>query len=313
MMKYPLHISNGTQVTNTLKELNFEGDILTWQEMLCEGPTIQDVYSDEFLKLRKDFFSLFYNIELNNSEIKIELDKLNHPEKYSEIVIWFQYDLFSHINMMAIISLIVKKKIKLPLYFVCSGKVENNKTLKSLNELSSGQLLKLYRDKIKFKPEDIDMVLYAWSIYCSKDHNLLKPLIVQNSSFKYLSNCLKAHLERFPKMKDGLNVMERNILEIVRDHSIKSKHHLLGYTLNYQGYYGYKELQISRIINKLNLFFTKEDNLIKLNRNGHEALLQQHSFALEIDNNIMFGGVNKLEFQFNKMENKLIKTIYNAH
>jgi hypothetical protein len=107
--------------------------------------------------------------------------------------------------------------------------------------------------------------------------------------------------------------MERNILEIVKNTAIKSKHHLLGYALNYQGYYGYGDLQVSRIIEKLSLFFTEEENRIQLNRKGHEALLGQHNFSKEIDNNMMFGGVSKFDFQFNKKENKLIKTVYNAN
>lgn len=310
---YPLHISSSSGLTNTIKELKIEGAILTWQEILCEGPTIETVYSDAFLKLRKDFFNTFYDVELNVSEIENELEKLNHPEKYSEIVLWFQYDLFSHINMIAVISLIKQKNINLPIYLVCSGKVEYKKHLRGLTELNSGLLLKHFREKITLKPEDIQIAMKAWSIYCGRDHNLLKPLIIQNSSFKYLSSCLKAHLERFPATKDGLNVMERNILEIVRDKIIKSKHHLLGYALNYQGYYGYRDLQITRILEKLNIFFIEEDNRILLNRHGHEALIKQHNFSLEIDNEMLFGGVNKFEFQFNKKENKLIKTIYNAH
>lgn len=313
MNKLPLHIANGSVLTNRLNELNIEGDILTWQEMLCEGPTVEQVYSDEFSKLRKAFFSDFYDIDLVVNEIELELDKLNHLEKYSEIILWFDYDLFCHINMIAVISLLQQKKINLPLYLVCSGKVERSKNLKSLAELNSGQLLKHYRDKIALKPEDIDLAMTVWGIYCGKDHNLLKPLIVTNSSFKYLSNCLKAHLERFPETKNGLNVIERNILEIVKSTSIKSKHHLLGYALNYQGFYGYGDLQISRIIENLSIFFIEEENSIKLNRKGHEALLGQHNFALEIGNSMMFGGVNKFEFQFNKKENKLIKTVYNAN
>ncbi|MBP0902342.1 DUF1835 domain-containing protein [Mariniflexile gromovii] len=313
MNKIPLHVTNGSVLTNRLNELNIEGDILTWQEMLCEGPTVEKVYSEEFSKLRKKFFSDFYDIDLVINEIEQELDKLNHSEKYSEIVLWFEYDLFCHINMIAVISLIQQKKIKLPLYLVCSGKVEKNKNLKGLAELNSGQLLKHYRDKIELTPKDIDLAVTVWGIYCGKDHNLLKPFIVTNSSFKYLSNCLKAHLERFPETKDGLNVIERNVLEIVKSRSIKSKHHLLGYALNYQGFYGYGDLQISRIIEKLSIFFTEEENSIKLNRKGHEALLGQHNFALEVNNSMVFGGVNKFDFQFNKQENKLIKTIYNAH
>ena len=313
MSKQTLHITNGTALTTYLNELNIDGEKLTWEDMLCEGPTLEQVYSDEFLKLRKSFFSAFYDIDLNTSEIQFELDKLNHLESYSEIVLWFEYDLFCHINMMAVISLIQQKKIKLPIYLVSSGRVEGKKDLKGLSELNSDELLKHYRDKIELKPEDIELANKVWGIYCGKDHNLLKPFIVKSSSFKYLNNCLKAHLERFPETKDGLNVMERNILEIVRDTTIKSKHHLLGYALNYQGFYGYGDLQLSRIIKKLTLFFVENDEGIKLNRQGHEALLGQHNFSKEINNMMVFGGVNKFEFQFNKKQNKLVKTIHHVN
>lgn len=313
MSKLPLHITNGDVLSDYLNDLNIEGDMITWQEMLCEGPTLEQVYSTEFSKLRIQFFSDFYDIELDIAKIELALEKLNHPDTFSEIILWFEYDLFCHINMIAVISLIQQKKITLPIYLVCSGKVDRNKNLKGLAELNSGQLLKHYRDKILLKPEDIDLATTIWGIYCGKDHNLLKPYIVEKSSFKYLSNCLKAHLERFPETKDGLNNMERNILEIVRDKTIKSRHHLLGYALNYQGYYGYGDLQILRIMDKLSIFFDETENAIKLNRKGHEALLAQHNFALEIGNNMTYGGVNRFEYQFNKKENKLVKTVYNGH
>ena len=309
MEKLPLHITNGSVLTKYLRELNIKGTMLTWEDMLCEGPTCELVYSEEFLELRKTFFSDFYDVDLEIPQILEELDKLNHPENYSEIILWFEYDLFCHINMIAVLALIHQKKIQRPLYLVCSGKVPRSKNLKGLSELNSGQLLKLYRDKIKLKPEDLDLALTIWNIYCGKDHNLLKPLIVEHSSFEYLSNCLKAHLERFPETTNGLNVLERNILEMIRDNTIKSEHHLLGYALNYQGYYGYSDLQISRIIEKLSIFFHRNENSIILNRKGHEAILGHHNFASELDNKMVFGGVHKFDFQFNKKLNKLVKTV----
>ena len=141
----------------------------------------------------------------------------------------------------------------------------------------------------------------------------MKPFIVKPSSFKYLSNCLKAHLKRFPDSVDGLNVLERNILEIVVKYSITSKHHLLGYALSYQGFYGYGDIQLSRIIDKLSVFFNISEGHLKLNRKGHEALLGQHNFSSEINDQMVFGGVNKFDFQFSKKLNKLVKTVINAH
>jgi hypothetical protein len=45
-----LHITNGDSLTEYLTELGFSGDFLTWQEMLCEGPTIPDINSKKVLR-----------------------------------------------------------------------------------------------------------------------------------------------------------------------------------------------------------------------------------------------------------------------
>ncbi|WP_405291545.1 DUF1835 domain-containing protein [Algibacter sp. Ld11] len=314
MSKELLHITNGGHLSGRLTELEIPGEQLTWQEIFCEGRTLETIHCKESIEVRRSFLNDFYDIDLDLKKVDTALEILDHAEeKYSEIILWFDYDLFSHVNMLAVISLIKQKKIKLPIYLVCSGRIPGNKSLTSLMELNTSQFLNQYKTKVALNDEDIDMATTVWAIYCGKDHNLLKPFIVKGSSFKYLSNCLKAHLERFPDSKDGLNILERNILEIVRDNIIKSKHHLLGYALNYQGYYGYRDLQLARSIDKLSIFLNEEENSITLNRDGHEALLAQHNFSKEVDSDMQFGGVKKYDFQFSKPLNKLVKTVSNAN
>lgn len=313
MDKQPLHITNGSVLTSYLNELDVEGEKLTWQEMLCEGPTLNNVNSEAFLKLRASFLKEHYDIDLNIEEEQKSLDKLNHTENYSEIILWFEYDLFCHINLLAVIKLIDQKKINLPLFLVCSGKIEDDKNLKGLSELTADQLISHYQKKVKLNTEDIQLAATVWGIYCGIDHNLLKPFIKSSSNtFIYLSSCLAAHLERFPCHKSGLNTIEKNILKVLRDHTIKSKDHLLGYAMNYQGYYGFGDIQLLRIINKLDLFYTEGEQLLTLNKKGIEALLETYNFSSEINNKIIFGGINKLDFYFNKQENTLIKIGPNA-
>ncbi len=309
MEKQILHITNGSSLTNYLKELDIPGVFLTWEEMLCEGPTVAGIDSEEFFNSRRTFLKEAYNIEIDEKEYRKELAKLDNSDRYSEIVMWFEYDLFCHINLIAVISLLHQREIDLPLYLVCSGRVEGEKNLKGLAELTPVQLLNHYSNKIELNSEDIDIAIALWRTYCGKDHNIFKPYITRPSSFPYLSNCLKAHLKRFPDSKNGLNTLEKNILEIVRSSEIKSRHHLLGYALNYQGYYGFGDIQFERIIRNLSIFFNENEDSLTLNRKGHEALISQNNFALELNNNIDYGGVNRLDFQFNSDENKLIKTI----
>ncbi|WP_136481030.1 DUF1835 domain-containing protein [Cognatitamlana onchidii] len=309
MKKEPLHITNGGVLTSYLNELKIEGEKLTWQEILCEGPTQEVIHTEDFIALRSEFLSNFYNVELDLNKVEFALGQLSNPDRYSEIILWFEYDLFCHINLLGVINLLQQKKINLPLYLVCSGRIKGEKNLKGLSELNASQLFNHYKNKIKLQKEDIELATTIWGIYCGKDHNLFKPFIIKPSSFKYLNSCLKAHLERFPNSKTGLNVLETNVLSLIKENHIKSKNHLLGYALNYQGYYGFGDMQILRIIDKLSIFFTEGKDELTLNRLGHEALLGQRNFSKELANNMKYGGVSVSDFHFSKEQNQLVKIV----
>lgn len=307
-----LHITNGDVLTDRLLQIGYEGDFLTWSEMLCEGPTTEFIDSDRHLNLRKDFFSHYYDLVFDEEKYRIDIDKLNHPENYSEVILWFEYDLFCHINLIGVISLLRQKKINLPLYLVSSGWIHEDKTLKGLGELTDSQLSQHFNDRIKLKETDSDLAYSLWRIYCGKDHNLFKPYIVQKSSFVYLSNCLKAHLKRFPDSKTGLGILEKNILELINSREISSKHHLLGYILNFQGYYGYGDLQLKRLIELLTPFYSVTEERLILNKIGRQALEGQTNFSIAINNDLTYGGLDRLDYHFSVEENKLIKPNFDA-
>lgn len=307
-----LHITNGNSLTNYLRELGYNDQILTWQEMLCEGPTIPKIDSSEFFDIRAKFLKEYYDIEVDQNELHKELSKLDAVDQYTEIHLWFEYDLFCHINLLGVLNLLHQKEIDKPMYLICSGRVEGASNLKALTELSPEQIESHYNNRVKLDNSDKDLAVALWRTYCGKDHNIFKPYIVKASNFKYMSNCLKAHLKRFPHQKSGLSVIEANILTIAKEKEVKSRHHLLGYSLNYQGFYGYGDIQLRRIIDKLSIFFDEGTTQLHLNRKGHEALLKRYNYASEINNNMSYGGVERLAFQFSVEENKLIKTVHNA-
>jgi len=309
-MGEPLHISNGGTFTKRLKTFGIKEPILSWEEMLCEGPTTYNIETRELFRLRQDFLSKNYDLEIDFKAYNKEIKKLDDVDNISEIVLWFEYDLFCQINMLAVINLLYQRDIKKPLYLVCSGRVEGEKELKSLSQLKDTQLKSHFDNKVLLNEDDIELAKTLWGIYCGKDHNLFKPFIVTKSSFQYLGSCLKAHLLRFPDSKNGLGTLEQNLLKLLEKHEIVSRHHLVGYAINYQGYYGYGNLQYERLIKNLEPFIEDRDGHIKLNELG-ESVLNGKKNAMEIiHNDVVFGGVVRSEYCFGKDENKLIKNNY---
>jgi hypothetical protein len=202
MAKNILHITNGSSLTDYLSELNIDGHFMTWHEMLCEGPTVEQIDTHEFVEVRKRFLNKFYNIDIDEYEFHKELSLFDDVSAYSEIILWFEYDLFCHINLIAVISLLQQKKVKLPLFLVCSGRVKGEPDFKGLSELTEDQLLDHYKKKVKLSKDDIDIANTLWKIYCNENHNLLKPYIVKKNViqvFEQLFESAFKTLSRFQK------------------------------------------------------------------------------------------------------------------
>ncbi|HEA29764.1 MAG TPA: DUF1835 domain-containing protein [Leeuwenhoekiella sp.] len=304
-----LHITNGDSLTERLKNIDLEGEIVVWREMLCEGPTVSQIGNEYFLDLRKKFLQEEYNVseELYEKEFVSQLKKLDAIDSYDEIILWFEFDLFCHINMLAAISYLLQQKKKEPLYLVCSGRVPGEKELIGLSELSDKQLMSHYKTKIKLSEDDLDMAHFIWQLYCGSDPNKLKPEIRKSSNFKYLSSCIRAHIERYPNVNTGLNALETNVLRLIEQEHITSEHQLCGYALSYQGYYGYSDTMILKIIDKLRPFFQQGKDGLELNMNGQFVLDGKHNFYRDVKNEEFYGGTKKYDFLYSPENHQLLK------
>ena len=196
-----LHITNGDSTTQYLQKLNFKGEIITWREMLCEGKTTTDVGSEGFWKTRFDFFQTSYKVtkkKFIDFTVK-EYRNLCNQKQQEEIILWFEYDLFCQINMLAVISWLKKYRKGRKISLVCSGKIENSEKLHGLGELSSSQLKEHFKNRVELSLDDIEYADYMWQLYCSDSPLRLEAVYQFNpmSPFIYLQDALKAHLNVF--------------------------------------------------------------------------------------------------------------------
>lgn len=304
-----LHITNGDGLTDKLQKLAIPGDVIVWREMLNEGPAVQEVGTEEFINLRKKFLLENYQVSDSEYDEKFigELEKLATIKNYDEIVLWFEFDLFSHMNMLALISFFMQHKKSSPLFLVCSGKLKGERELVPLSELTINRLQRHYDYKIALTLEDRETATLIWEIYCDKDPLRLSSEIKKTTNFEYLSSCLRAHIERFPHAKTGLNSLETNVLQLIKEHPITSLHHLLGYALQYQGYYGYVDIQMNKVIKKLEPFYSEDKNGITLNEAGIQALDKKKNFYQQLKDNEYYGGARKYAFLYDPETHHLLK------
>ena len=308
-MPKQLHIINGDILAHNINELGLEGQRVVWKEMLCEGPTVYALGSKAFSRTRSQFLEKCYEISPEDYQIQFikELHKLDSFNGVEEIILWFEFDLFSHINMVAVISYLLDKKVDLPMYLVCSKKLKGDKEFQPLSQLPLRNLKNHFEQRIHLNQDDLEMANLIWQYYNENNPLKLKALIKQKSNFEYLSSCIRTHIERFPNSNTGLNTIEHNILKLIKENNISSMNQLMGYCIQYQGYFGYGERQIQRLLDKLKDFYKVESDMVVLTEIGEEAMANARNFYRILKNDESFGGVKMYDFLYDSESHNILK------
>lgn len=309
-MSSQLHITNGDILTNKLNTLKLEGDIITWREMLCEGKTETNVGSESFWKTRFEFLNKNYKISKSwfiDKTLKEYRTLCNHKQE-DRIVLWFDFDLFDQINMLAVISWLKTHRPYAEISLVSSEGDEDSLDILGLGELTDEQRRKLYTNRTLLTQDDIEYADYVWQLYCSDNPIRLENLKDFDSfQFSHLSGAIEAHLMRFPTIRNGLNEVENNILRLARSAKPKTKLELLNTVLRNQGRYGFGDTQYERVITKLKPLFTNLSP-VKLSKKGMEILEGRTSYYSCIqENDAYLGGALKYNFLYNSETNRILK------
>ncbi|MFI2743219.1 DUF1835 domain-containing protein [Zhouia sp. PK063] len=309
-MAKQLHITNGDSFTAVLQKLPIEGEIITWREMLCEGKTTSDVGSESFWRIRFDYLNKLYKVSKStfiDATLKEYRSLCNHKVE-EEIILWFEYDVFCQINMIAVISWLKKHRPYATVHLVCSGKEDNTKKLYGLSELTEEKVLELYKKKIELTRDDIEYADYLWQLYCSDNPIRLELALKHNKSqFKYLDDALKSHILRFPSVENGLNDLENHVLQLANTGKITRQEALVAKVLKDQKNYGFGDLQFHKMITDLKPLFSSL-NPVKLAEIGQSVLQKkQNVYPLFRNEDAYLGGAPKYAFLYHEGSDKLLK------
>ncbi|MDT0621598.1 DUF1835 domain-containing protein [Croceitalea vernalis] len=309
-MKSLLHITNGDSFTSKLKSLPLKGDIITWREMLCEGKTLCNVGSETFWKTRFEFLNKNYKVSKSwfvEKTLKEYRSLCNHKQQ-DQIVLWFEYDLFCQINMLAVLSWLKTHRRHAEISLVCSGKEDHTDKLYALGELNDEKLLSLYENRIILTQDDIEYADYVWQLYCSDNPIRLENLTdFENYQFDYLSDAVAAHLKRFPSIKTGLNAVETSMLNIAMNQKPKNKKEFLRDILTTPNLYGYGDTQYQRLLTSIRPLFSSFSP-VRLSKTGKEVLAEKTNYYAYLrENDAFLGGAQKYNFLYNTATDRILK------
>ena len=309
-MSSQLHITNGDSFTQRLQKLKLKGEIITWREMLCEGKTVTNVGSEAFWKTRFDFLHKNYNVSKSwfiEKTLKEYRSLCNHKQE-DEIILWFEYDLFCQINLLAVISWLKTHRRHVTISMICSGNEDDTERLYGLNDLSDEQLRKHFENRVVLTQDDIEYADYVWQLYCSDNPIRLENLMdFDQYQFEYLEEAIRTHLKRFPTIMNGLNEIENRVLQLAAEQKPSSKKALLTTLLQNQGWYGFGDTQYIRILKNLRPLF-HSFNPVRLSQKGKEILQGEDNYYASLrDTDAYLGGALKYNYLYNTEANRILK------
>lgn len=310
-----LHLLNGE---GTAHHFSLAGDCIVWNEALACGNTLYEVATPAFYASREAFFKRQYkhlplrepiSDDAYQSLVIAQLDQLKNAAQYNEITLWFEFDWFCQINLMAALSWFAQQTHPFDnVYLVCIDAHPAIEDFRGLGQLKPEHFAPLFAQRKKLSAQDIAFADKVWAAYCGNNVLALADLISTRTppAFPYLPTAFGYFQQLFPEQQSGLNLIERHLLKVAQTQPLKNKHQWVGQALR-EGlpHLGFGDLQYYDSMQHIAALWQEGEtlqltNLGKRVANSEERFLpsQTHKFAL--------GGVFNTDYCWLSNEGKLI-------
>lgn len=299
-----LHILNGDSALTPFLKSGIAGKTVVWRDMLCEGPCTFQLDPNHW-EIRTQYFKDYYQVDPSEFKRKTidEWEKINSTA-WEEITLWFEYDLFCQINMIALISHI-SQNFNTIISLVCVGELDGYDHLVGLGELDYSMYPDLYENKTVLSQNDIEYAAQTWKAYCDGDYTLLEGLRNDShNTFSYLPQAIDAHFRRFPTKDVGFTEIESEILSMIRQKPM-TKNQIIGHLLKQNWVYGFGDLQYKSIFDSLRPILIERAGLYFLGEESKNQLTHGNT-TFKRNEKDMFGAIKVVAFEYDPITKSAI-------
>lgn len=213
-----LHVANGTCTTSLIEAAAIPGARSIWADPLYEGPVPANLGDDELLQLRARF--LAEPMESSRADIVNGLREwrtvIDDHRAYSELVLWFEHDLFDQLNLIQILSWIrTRRPTPRVVSLVSVGSFPGHPKFKGLGELKPSELASLLETRQPVGEAQYSLAERAWQSFREPTPEALDTLRqADTEALPYLAAAVTRFLQEYPWTTDGLSRTERRLLEV---------------------------------------------------------------------------------------------------
>jgi DNA-binding transcriptional MerR regulator len=199
-----LHVTNGESAGNTLRQTGLGGAVLSWQDVLHEGP-VPAVPPAELRVVRARFLSeCGWGSERSLLDAFERRDRLfEHAlEAQTRVVLWFEADVYDQLQLLQALAV------------AGEAEVELIQADEDLGPLQADELEALWPGRRPVTAGMRELARAAWDAFRAPEPAGLAELLERDTAaLPHLGSALRRLLEELPDARTGLSRTERQLLE----------------------------------------------------------------------------------------------------
>jgi hypothetical protein len=208
-----LHITNGDATRLGLEPSGVPGTIVSWDDVLHEGPTPL-AWGDEWFRVRAGYLASagYGNENEMLRDFRARGDPLASSGDHDEIVFWFEHDLHDQLLLMHHLWWLSLQPRDFTRLSIVMG-------TEYLGLLRPDQFPERFQRRRPIAQEEIAAGASMWTAFCGPDPRRLVPLMHDAGPLVHVPPAIRRLLEEFPAPGTGLARSERQILEVLSEGS----------------------------------------------------------------------------------------------
>ena len=215
-----LHITNGDQAADTLKQFRAGEDVLPWRDPMIDGPFPAGLDLPAASKLRAAHLA---GADLTHEQVlrdfRLRDEHLAAAPRYDEITLWFEHDLLDQLQILQLLDWFSNAGLNdARLTMICIDRFPGVVPFRGLGQLGPAQMATLADKKVPVTTRQLELAKEGWAAFRSSDPRDIETFLAQDlRPLPFLQAALRRHLQEFPSISNGLGRTDQQILLLVSE------------------------------------------------------------------------------------------------
>lgn len=214
MMEKRLIITNGQSGIDAIRKAGIQGDLMSWDDVLHEGPVPFGLSLAEMSRVRADYLAsrgwgdarqILKRFEMRDRQL------VEAPTRYDEVVIFVEHDLYDQLQLLQVLAWFEENPAP-------------NLTLTGvlppahIGYCSTDELRDAFDTRLTYPKESLVEAAKHWSFFTTPYPNhLLAAKEAKSEVLVHIGPAFKRLIEEYPDKRTGLSRIETQMLGLMND------------------------------------------------------------------------------------------------